>query len=335
LEPDVVPPELSGVLELFTPQVADSGRQRRLQFLEDLTETASVADRTRVAPAHAQLVRFYTEAAPGFALWSPAQHLHFGYQSHFAAAFDRKAMLDEMTRQVIARLQLDPTQPATLLDLGCGSGASAVQVALQHPRFAVDGISLVPAQVERACELAARSGMARRLRFWIDDFTASRGESASYDGLYAIESACHDRGLAKEDFVREAARLLKGGRRLALADGFYKGTPARRGLLGRIGAALERHWGLETFGEIGAFTAALRIHGFTEVKVEEISGRVAASALHGPLLAGRCLLAGLAGKREAAQVPAGVLQAGLLAPLLGLAQRHFGYFLVSARRRRV
>lgn len=331
----MVPPELSGVLELFSPQVADSGRQRRLQFLEDLTETSPVAARPRLDPARAQLVRFYTEAASGFAAWSPEHQLHFGYASRLGACFDRKAMLEEMTRQVVARLQLDPTLPATLLDLGCGPGASALQVALQHPRFAVDGISLVPSQIERAGDLAANSGMSRRLRFWIDDFTASRGETASYDGLYAIESACHDRGVAKEGFIREAARLLRGGRRLVVADGFYKGTPLRRGLFGALGRSLERHWGLETFAEIGAFTSTLRIHGFTDVKVEEISGRVAASALHGPWVAARCLLEALAGKRALTPALAGQLKAGLLAPLLGLAQSRFGYFLVSARRRRI
>lgn len=331
----MVPPELSGVLEVFTPQAADSGRQRRLRFLEDLTETTPVLSRSRQDPAREQLVRFYTEGAPGFARWSPEKHQHFGYLGRFADFFDRKAMLGEMTRQVISRLQLDPTQPATLLDAGCGAGASAVQTALQYPRFAIDGISLAPQEVERASELACRSGMVRRLRFWVDDFTASCGDSASYDGLYAIESACHDRGLAKEGFVREAGRLLKGGRRLVIADGFYKGPPSRRGFSGRIAAALERHWGLDTFGEIGAFVLALRTHGFTDIKAEEVSGRVAASALHGPFLAARWLLESLSGSRPLGAVAASQLKAGLLAPLLGLAPGRFGYFLVSARRRRV
>lgn len=336
----MVPPELSGVLELFTPQVADSGRQRRLQFLEGRVEALPesgarpVFDAGRLDPARARMVQQYTDAAPHFAAWS-AVHQHFGYLGRISQAFDRAAMLDEMTRQVIGRLQLDPTLPASLLDLGCGLGASALQVARQHPRFAVDGISLVPSQVERAQENAAASGMARRLRFWVDDFTASRAESAAYDGVYAIESACHDRGFAKSAFVQEAARLVKGGRRLVVADGFYKGPPPRRGLLGAIGSRVENGWALETFGEIGAFTSALRGHGFTEIKIEEISLRVAASALQSPFLVARCLLESLGGKRRLGPSGSNLLAASLLAPLLGLAKSRFGYFLVSARRRRV
>lgn len=334
----VVPPELSGVLELFTPQVADSGRQRRLQFLEGRPEgppePPATFDAARLDPARARMVQQYTEAAPHFAAWNPG-HQHFGYLERFSQGLDRATMLDEMTRQVIGRLQLDPTLPASLLDLGCGLGASALQVARQHPRFAVDGISLVPSQVERAQESAAASGMARRLRFWVDDFTASRAESAAYDGVYAIESACHDHGLAKAAFVKEAARLLKGGRRLVVADGFYKGPPPRRGLLRAIGSRIETSWAIDTFGEIGAFTSALRGHGFTEVKAEEISLRVAASALQSPYLVARCLLESLGGKRRLGKSGAALLEASLLAPLLGLARSRFGYFLVSARRRRV
>jgi MPBQ/MSBQ methyltransferase len=338
----VVPPELSGVLELFTPQAADSGRQRRLQFLEDRNELPPVDAARPVAagppwldPAQARVVEYFSEAASFFPVWSRGDHLHFGYLASLGQCLGREAMLEEMTRQVIARLQLDPTEPATLLDLGCGFGASALQVARQHPRFAVDGISLVASQVERAREKAAASGMVRRLRFWVDDFKGSRAESAGYDGIYAIESACHDSGLAKEGFVREAARLLKGGRRLVVADGFWKGEPKRHGLLGAIGGAVEKNWALETFGEIGAFTSALRANGFTEIKTEEISGRIAASALQAPFLVARCLLGNLAGKRPLGKVAAGHLKASLLAPLLGMAKSRFGYFLVSARRRRI
>lgn len=334
----MVPPELSGVLELFTPQVADSGRQRRLQFLEGRTEPVASSvpgfDAARLDPARRRMVERYADLAPEFAAWS-LSHQHFGFLGRLSQGLDRAAMLDEMTRQVIGRLQLDPTLPATLIDLGCGPGGSALQVARQHPRFAVDGISLVPGQVEKAQESAAASGMSRRLRFWVDDYTASRAESAAYDGAYAIESACYDRGLAKAAFVKEAARLVKGGRRLVVADGFYKGPPSRRGLLGAIGARVEDGWALESFGEIGAFASALRAHGFAELKIEEISLRIAASTLQAPLLVARRLLRSLGSRRPLGPAGAAFLRASLLAPLLGLARARFGYFLISARRRRI
>jgi len=316
LEQVVVPPELSGVLELFTPQVADSGRQKRLQFLEN-EPSARPQGAPPVGASNPRQLALPQHHLPG---WSAGNHLHLGFARRLACVLSRERMLEEMTRQVISRLQLDPTAPACLLDMGCGLGASALQVARQHPRFSVDGISLAAAEVSRASELAAASGMARRLRFWVDDFKASRAEGASYDGVYAIESACFDAGLAKEGFVSEASRLLVRGRRLVVADAFYKGEPPRKGLLGAICSRLHQHWGLETFGEIAAFSSSLRRHGFTEIRIEEISGHVAASALHLPLLAMRAR---------------GSLLASLLAPSLGLARSRFGYFIVSARRRRI
>ncbi len=122
-----------------------------------------------------------------------------------------------------------------------------------------------------------------------------------------------------------------------VADGFYKGAPPRRGLLGASAQRLERHWGLDTFGEIGAFTSALRTNGFTDIKIDEISGRVAASALHGPLLALRCLLQSLAGKRASSAPVAGrpTQSRPARARCSASPGSRFGYFLVSARRRRV
>lgn len=297
----MVPPELSGVLELFTPQVADSGRHKRLQFLEAEAPLPPAArDSPLGPPAHPPNITSLLPATAAFRLPGASR-------SRLESLFRAEASQEELTRQVISRLQLDPTLPAYLLELGCASGAAALQVARQHPRFTIDGIARQPSVAEQAMAQAVHFGMSRRLRFWADESTATRAEAASYDGLYAIESASRDAGLAKEGFVCEAARLLKGGRRLVVADLFYQGAPPMGGMLGKMASRLHQERQIDTFAEIGAFTSTLRRHGFADIKVENVS--------------------------------AGFLQSTLKEPLLtlfrGLARARFAHCIVSARRRRL
>ena len=290
----MVPSELSGVLELFTPQVADSGRHKRLQFLEAATPLPGT---------HAAAPRKPPAAESGL----PEAELPRVHSGALAQLFRVEARREELIRQVISRLQLDPTLPAYLLDLGCSSGAAALQVARRHPRFTLEGITLLPAVADQAMAEAVRFGMSRRLRFRQAELTATGEAAAICDGLYAIESARLDRGLAKENFVREASRLLKGNRRLVVADLFYQGAPQAGTWLSGLTDRLHRRFAVETFAEIGAFTSALRSYGFTDIKVERVSS--------GLLLAS--------------------LQEPRVALFSSLRRAGFGYFIVNARRRRL
>lgn len=290
----MVPSELSGVLELFTPQVADSGRHKRLQFLEAATPLPGTS-----APAPRKPV----VAESGL----PEAELPRVHSGALAQIFRVEARREELIRQVISRLQLDPTLPAYLLDLGCSSCAAALQVARRHPRFTLEGITLLSAVADQAMAEAVRFGMSRRLRFRQAELTAT-GEAASIcDGLYAIESARLDQGLAKENFVQEASRLLKGNRRLVVADLFYQGAPQAGAWFSGLTNRLHRRFAVETFAEIGAFTSALRCYGFTDIKVERVSSGLVLASLQEPRVA----------------------------LFSGLARSGFGYFIVSARRRRL
>ena len=50
--------------------------------------------------------------------------MHFGYYRPGLNPFRRELMLDEMNRQVLARLALDRDGQGLVLDLGCGVGAT-------------------------------------------------------------------------------------------------------------------------------------------------------------------------------------------------------------------
>src|SRR5436190_14948937 len=169
------------------------------------------------------VVRYYAEATQDYSAWSRNFNMHFGYFRAGLNPLRLEPMLEEMTHQVLARLRLAPDAVHTLLDTGCGMGAAARTVALRDPQLRIEGVTLVPWQAEHAGERIARAGLAERVRIEVGDYTSTRYADARFDGLYALESVCHARGDDKRDFVREAARVLKPGARLVVADGFLRG----------------------------------------------------------------------------------------------------------------
>lgn len=280
------------------------------------------------------VVRYYTEAGADYGAWSSRYNMHFGYWRRGLNPLRLEPMLDEMTLQVLSRLGVDLDCPGTrLLDLGCGLGAPARLAARHHPGLAVDGVTLVPVQAHEARRLAAEEGVSDRVRLIVADYARAPLGDAAYRAAYAIESACHDRGLDKRGFVREAARLLAPGGRLVIADGFLKHARPMSRLLGWCYRRICANWALETFAELGPFTACLREHGFGRLRVEDASWRLAPSVLHIPEVTARFLWRELRTERlRLGRVRWGHVVACVLSPLLGAARTRFGYYLITARK---
>lgn len=287
------------------------------------------------------LLRYYEEAGPDYEAWSQHFHMHFGFYRRGLPPWRLEPMLDEMTRQVVLRLdlpktegQLGSSEAVRLLDMGCGLGASLRLVAAENPDFVVDGVTLVPWQVRKARELTEATGLADRARVHQQSYTATDFPAASFDGAYAIESACHAEGLDKRAFIEEAARVLKPGSSLAVADGFFKGRPPRGPFLTWVTRVVSSNWAVETFAEIGSFTEALREAGFHDIEVEDICWRIAPSVLHVPRVTLAFLLRRLIEERlRLSRLRWGHLLACVLSPVLGMARSRFGYFIVSAKKR--
>jgi cyclopropane fatty-acyl-phospholipid synthase-like methyltransferase len=235
---------------------------------------------------------------------------------------------------VLLRLDLDFGDENRLLDMGCGLGASARLAVQEWPALRIDGLTLVPWQVEQARRMAAEEDLAGSVAFFQGDYTAARFADEAYDGIYAIESACHDVGYDKKGFVREAARMLKPGRRLAIADGCLKGTAPMNRLLRWCCARIYRHWALETFAEVGRFTDCLSNHGLEILAVEDVSWRIAPSVMHIPWVTARFLIRELFKTRlRMSRVRWGHILACVLSPLVGMSRSRFGYYLITARKR--
>jgi cyclopropane fatty-acyl-phospholipid synthase-like methyltransferase len=140
-------------------------------------------------------------------------NMHYGY---WTGPQDRSGFEEagaRLTDIMIGKLGLGPDD--LVLDLGCGPGKPAVQLA-RATGARVVGISVSTGDVELATARAAAEGLADRVRFQHADAMDLPFAPASFDAVLALESIVHipDR----THVLRQIARVLKPGGRLALTD---------------------------------------------------------------------------------------------------------------------
>jgi SAM-dependent methyltransferase len=175
----------------------------------------------------ARLVRAHYEAVGELYRAAWGDSLHF---APFEPGEDREHALSSLERRLVADAGLRPS--ATLLDVGCGTGAVALAIARRSGAH-VTGIDLVPAHVEHARAEAARQGLPDSTTFLEADATAMPFPDASFDHVYAIESAYH--AADKPRFYAECARVLRPGGRFWGTD-WLRGPDGDDELVARVKA---------------------------------------------------------------------------------------------------
>src|SRR5579864_483104 len=186
-----------------------------------------------VAP-QISLEQYYSEAGPDYAAWSREFNMHFGYYRAGANPLRRESMLEQMNAEVLERLHVEDITQPSLLDLGCGLGATLRSFARRLPHARLLGLTRVPWQVERAQALNDAAGCGKRVRVLEGDYEDAILPPGSYDGVYALESSCHAHGADKGALLAEAHRLLRPGGRLVVADGFLAGARFANALQERV-----------------------------------------------------------------------------------------------------
>ena len=153
--------------------------------------------------------------------------VHWGYWENPAAATldtaEFVAAMERLNAEVLKAAGLVDGQ--AILDAGCGFGGTLASLRAAFPRATLTGLNIDPRQLEHA------RAQVPGVRFVEGDACAPPFPDASFDRVLAVECIFHFPSRAK--FLKEAARMLKHGGRVALSDFVPRDPNARPGLLGR------------------------------------------------------------------------------------------------------
>ena len=213
---------------------------------------------------HKKIVAYYLASENGYKdAWDLNNSLaiHYGYWDEKVKSFP--GSLVRMNEIMAETAQLK--QHDTILDAGCGVGGSSIYLALQH-HCKVTGITLSEKQVHQSLLNAKANDVERRTEFRVMDFCSTDFRNESFNVVWGCESICYADN--KEQFIREAFRLLKPGGRLVVADGFVTNFenndhPVIRNWL----AGWQVNY-LETMDRFSQFMAAT---GFEAIQKKDIS----------------------------------------------------------------
>jgi ubiquinone/menaquinone biosynthesis C-methylase UbiE len=296
--------------------------------LQALAQTAADADQA----TSESFQRYYEEAGPDYAAWSPNFNMHFGFFRWSMNPLSREAMLDQMNKEIQQRLHLPTESPARVLDMGCGLGATLRSLARRLPHADLNGITLVPWQLEQGRQLNESSPEGQRITLKLGDYEHTTQLSQSFDAVYAVESSCYAHGANKSAFLKEAHRLLRPGGRLVVADGFL-GPGNMRGVQKALYRKLCECWVIDTLGEIEPFQLELKRLGFRDIVVERAQARVTLSVLQVLWVTLKFLITSvLFGTRKMTRARWNNILAPVLLPFVGFPVGPMAYYIVSATR---
>jgi MPBQ/MSBQ methyltransferase len=275
---------------------------------------------------------YYENTGLDYGEWSAEYNMHFGIWRPWMNPFRREPMLQEMNRMVFEELRISEADE-NIYDLGCGLGATMRSFAKQHPNQKITGITLVEWQIKMAQQLNAETRLDHQINLLQADYLDTPIPSASADAAYALESCCHSPGEDKGLFLEELHRMLKPGGRFVIVDGFTKRprnkfNPLFRSCLDSISEG----WAVPCFPAIQPFLAKLESLGFSDLKAEEISWKVAPSVLHSPFCVTWFILKKTVQGERLNRVRLGHLKACLLALFVGMHRLNYGYFVVTGRK---
>lgn len=194
--------------------------------------------------------------------------IHYGYWDEKVKSFPQSLLrMNEVMMEAAAIKKGDH-----VLDAGCGIGGSSIFLARQAD-CKVTGITLSERQVQQAEQIVKEKGMHDRVDFRVMNYCNTDFPDNSFDVVWGCESICYADN--KEQFVREAYRLLKPGGHLVVADGFVT-------VFSNNHHPVVRHWldgwqvnYLETTERFSDF---MKAKGFCHISYRDISKEISHSS---------------------------------------------------------
>lgn len=157
-----------------------------------------------------------------------------------------------------------------VLDAGCGVGGSAIWLA-ENIGCKVQGVTITPSQIVKANQSVRNKNLTDKLTFTQQDFLHTNFPNETFDIVWAIESVCHAEN--KNDFIKEAYRVLKSGGRLVMSDGFLMREPSTNKEKKWLKEFLDG-WALLNLVDKDSFQKGLSDIGFKNIKVTNMKEAV-------------------------------------------------------------
>ena len=144
-------------------------------------------------------------------LWG--EHIHLGFYPPSNNKIDFRKAKVQLVHELVRWSGLDRLPKGSrILDVGCGIGGSS-RILAKYYGFNVTGITISPAQVERAIQLTPKE---LNCRFKVMDALNLSFADGTFDGIWSVEAGAHMNN--KSMFADEMLRSLRPGGYLALAD---------------------------------------------------------------------------------------------------------------------
>lgn len=172
--------------------------------------------------------------------------------------------------EAMARLLGDAAQlnaEDAILDAGFGFADQDIYWVEQFSPRRIVGLNITPLQVDIAQQRVTGRGLDQRILLHHGSATHMPCQSAQFDKVMALEAAFHFS--TREDFFREAHRVLKPGGRLAVAD-IIPLTVSPHDLRNRVAEYIGRSfWQIpqDNIYPRDVYVDKLRLAGFEHVQV--------------------------------------------------------------------
>lgn len=141
------------------------------------------------------------------------QQIHLGYWDDKYPHVTVEQAAARLTQVVIDFIDLP--KGGRLLDIGCGCGVPALEIAKQK-HCLIEGITINARQKAEADRLARQSKLSERISFTVGDACFLPYDNEVFDFALMLESIHH---IGHQQALREARRVLKSGAQILIADG--------------------------------------------------------------------------------------------------------------------